>query len=553
MQQVDNKAMADSSASGAAAEGSIAKIDSANGDSWPSTVDGYILLGNIGKGAFAKVWQAKCPSKNVEVAVKVMELDDIASDLDNIVAEVHLMRLSLHPNVLSSHTAFVVKRKLWLVMPVMRKGSCLRIMKYMEKAGLGEGLKEDWIATILRATLEGLQYLHQQNKVHRDVKAGNILMDSDGSVKISDFGVAGLLTPSTDRRNNRTTFVGTPCWMAPEVMEESRSYDEKADIWSFGITALELAKGYAPYAKLPPYKACLETIKSPPPSLRSYADFSATKNKFSRHFKELITLCLQKNPKLRPSTATLLTKPFLKKARPQSTLVKELLEEVPIPDTFDSAHPDGAHLALDEQYYIDNPGAAPVFQHGGVGGGAGGDAPTGFVPGTTWCFDDDDTASALSNMGFGGGSASTTPMPTIPAVPVAKTEAVPTPATDTISQAGTSTQPPEAPVVAAAVGASTASVSVSEAVVGGDGDTRQASHQEVNGDTVKTEMTMRSTESEGEDGEGEQEEGRPANVVPNGGGGGGGGPVVEVDDDFAAFEQEYSKSMIKNEEGQADE
>lgn len=211
-------------------------------------------------------------------------------------------------------------------------------------------------------------------------------MDSDGTVMISDFGVAGWVKQPGDRTSERRTFVGTPCWMAPEVMEQADAYDEKADIWSLGITALELAKGYAPYARLNPMTVMIQTIREDPPSLKTYEDYAKPKVKFSRQFKEIVALCLQKNPKLRPSAATLLGKSFFRKARPKSTLVKELLQAVPIPDTKDmdrkNIQQKNVEAAANKvaQLNVANPNPLEG-REGGVS----------FVHGATWDFDEDDS------------------------------------------------------------------------------------------------------------------------------------------------------------------
>lgn len=302
---------------------------------WPRSADAYELKHQIGQGAFAKVYQARCIANDTDIAIKVMELDNLTLSLEDIYQEVRVMLLSKNPHVLPAYACFVVKRSLWLVMPLMRKGSCLRIMKVLKRKGFGDGMKEEWIALILKSALLGLEYFHNHGQLHRDIKASNLLMDQDGSVRISDFGVAGWLPSGNKARNatERRTFVGTPCWMAPEVMEQTAPYDEKADIWSFGITALELAKGYAPYARLQPMKVLLMTIQGDPPSLKTYPDYAKTKNKFSRHFREIITLCLQKNPAHRPSASTLLSKTFFKRATSNKFLAEDLLENWGIVDS----------------------------------------------------------------------------------------------------------------------------------------------------------------------------------------------------------------------------
>ena len=132
------------------------------------------------------------------------------------------------------------------------------------------------------------------------MKAGNILIDDEGHVMLADFGVAGLLQGNSlsrgEKDKTRQTFVGTPCWMAPEVMEQAKGYTEKADMWSLGITALELAKGYAPYAREQPMRVLLRTLKEDPPSMSTYPE----KSDFSKKFRDFVALLLQKRPDKRP-------------------------------------------------------------------------------------------------------------------------------------------------------------------------------------------------------------------------------------------------------------
>lgn len=226
------------------------------------------------------------------------------------------MALSKHPNVLRVYGSFVNGSKLYIVTPYLAAGSCLDIMK----SSFPDGFDEISIATILKQALEGLVYLHKNGHIHRDVKAGNLLMDQEGTVLLADFGVSSSLAENGDVRK---TFVGTPCWMAPEVMEQA-GYDYKADIWSFGITSLELATGHAPFAKFPPMKVLMMTLSNAPPTL----DREHAKHKYSKYLKEMIDLCLQKEPSKRPSAEKLLLHPFFKQAKKKDYLVKSVLSHV---------------------------------------------------------------------------------------------------------------------------------------------------------------------------------------------------------------------------------
>ncbi|CAA6670271.1 unnamed protein product [Spirodela intermedia] len=229
---------------------------------YPIHAEEYELYEEVGQGVSACVYKARCIPLNEIVAIKVIDFEKHNSDLRNISREAQTLTLVDHPNVLNAHCSFVNDHTLWIVMPYMAGGSCLHILK----SAYPDGFEEAVIATLLREALKGLEYLHQHGHIHRD--AGNILVDGRGGVKLGDFGVSACLFDSGDRQRTRNTFVGTPCW---------------ADIWSFGITALELAHGHAPFP----------------------------------------------NPRKRPSSTKLLKHSFFKQARSSDFICRSILEGLP--------------------------------------------------------------------------------------------------------------------------------------------------------------------------------------------------------------------------------
>ncbi|KAG0041688.1 hypothetical protein BGZ83_001445 [Gryganskiella cystojenkinii] len=290
-------------------------------DAFSNNPEDYDIRLPIGYGSSAVVYNAYYKPLNKRVAIKVIDLDMFErNQIDELRRETQVMALCKHPNVLRVNGAFVMDSKLYIVTPFLSAGSCLDIMK----TAYPDGFDEVSIATILKQALQGLDYLHKNGHIHRDVKAGNLLMDDDGSVLLADFGVSSSLMENGDRRGMRKTFVGTPCWMAPEVMEQA-GYDYKADIWSFGITAIELATGHAPFAKYPPIKVLMLTLSNDPPTL----DRESTKHRYSKMLKEMIDSCLQKDPARRPSAEKLLGHPFFKQAKKKSHLVTALLHNLP--------------------------------------------------------------------------------------------------------------------------------------------------------------------------------------------------------------------------------
>jgi len=207
-------------------------------------------------------------------------------------------------------------------MKFLSGGSCSDIMRF----GHPQGLDEAAIKIILKDTLKALEYFHANKRVHRDIKAGNIIVSETGSVQVADFGVSGSV-----KEQLRTTLCGSPCWMAPEVMlrawpqgrEQSSGYDSSVDIWSLGITALELAKGRPPFSEFAPSRVFSMVVQNPPPLLED------SKRKFTSSFKDFVSLCLQKDPSKRPSASKLLKHKFFKNKKNREYLVNTVLAQLP--------------------------------------------------------------------------------------------------------------------------------------------------------------------------------------------------------------------------------
>lgn len=268
-------------------------------------VEDYSIRECVGKGTFGDVYKARIKKDNSIVAIKVIQLDETTEDINVLIQEIQFLSGLRSPFITKYLETFINGMSMWIVMEYCGGGSCGDLLKCHKK------LNEEVTAFIIRDVLRGLEYLHGQKKVHRDIKLANILLTMDGRIKLADFGVSGEITMTHLKRN---TFVGTPFWMAPEVITRQKGYNEKADIWSTGITTIELVTGSPPLAEHNPLKILFEIPKKKPPVL--------TGLQFSENIKDFVKYCLVKDPTKRPSSSLLLHHRFVSNIKRHVNLVQ---------------------------------------------------------------------------------------------------------------------------------------------------------------------------------------------------------------------------------------
>ncbi|BDA47110.1 probable serine/threonine-protein kinase OSR1 at N-terminal half [Coccomyxa sp. Obi] len=352
-------------------------------DDFPANADDYELMEEIGVGATARVWMAHCKPKDTKVAIKLTDLEKFQGNtaLDQLIQEAQVMKGFRHPNLLMLHCSFIHGSDLWLVMPFIAGGSLANLIS----SKFPDGMEEDMIATIARDVLQGLQYLHAHDSMHRDLKAANMLVADDGHILLADFGACATLerearlpslqsamnkdsntpeesptdswsplrsptlpnvpeesgdsavswgmpsTPSFSMRSasssqwsrylTRSTFIGTTAYMAPEVMDPREGYTQSADIWSFGICLLELARGRVPISNCSFTSLVMQVVQNPAPTLHEYCGG----HKFSQAMHDFVAKCLDKEAMARLGAAELLKHPFIKRAKDERYLAQRLL------------------------------------------------------------------------------------------------------------------------------------------------------------------------------------------------------------------------------------
>ncbi|CAG9330471.1 unnamed protein product [Blepharisma stoltei] len=253
----------------------------------------FFLWDKIGEGAYGSVFRGIHKLTGSRVAIKIIPIGD---DIESLKTEISIMKQLSHPNIVGYIGSYIKDDELWMIIEYCVAGSVADLIKVNKSP-----LNEQQISSICQAVLKGLNYLHENNKIHRDIKAANILIDHRGVAKLCDFGVSAHVL---NKNSKNDTIIGTPLWMSPEVISKTH-YNNKTDIWSLGITAIEMAEGQPPYSHLHPIRVMQAVQRNPAQGLFE-------PSKWSHEFNDFVHECLRVNFQERPSSKELLNHPFIR-------------------------------------------------------------------------------------------------------------------------------------------------------------------------------------------------------------------------------------------------
>jgi len=291
----------------------MAQSSNAKGPRNEDPTELYDIIEELGKGSYGAIYKAIYKKEANVVAIKIVPIE--TDNTQELMDEIQILSECRSPNIVNYIESYKHNGYLWIIMEYCGAGSIGDIMKICNIT-----LNEEQIQIVAREALNGIRYLHQHKLIHRDIKSGNILLNQKGECKLADFGVSAQLQQTISKRD---TVIGSPYWMAPEVLM-SNKYDNKADIWSLGITLIELAQGKPPLHEMHPLRALVQIPALDPPKLEINNN-----KKWSQEFETFLSLCLRKNPEERLSADELYKLNWIRKAGRRTILQHLVLNIIP--------------------------------------------------------------------------------------------------------------------------------------------------------------------------------------------------------------------------------